>query len=69
MGMVPGIIGSLQALEAVKVLLGIGATLGGRVLFFDGLEPGFEEMKLERNPGCAVCGKGAGGATRRGQRP
>jgi len=57
MGMVPGIIGSLQALEAVKLLLGIGSTLGGRVLFFDGLEPGFEEMRLERNPDCPVCGR------------
>jgi adenylyltransferase/sulfurtransferase len=61
MGMVPGVIGSLQALEAVKVLLGAGSTLGGRVLFFDGLEPGFEEMRLERNPECPLCGKGAGG--------
>ena len=60
MGMVPGIIGSLQALEAVKVLLGIGSSLGGRVLFFDGLGLGFEEMRLERNPGCAVCGRRTG---------
>jgi len=58
MGMVPGIIGSLQALEAVKVLLGIGTTLCGRVLFFDGLDPGFEEMRLERNPKCPLCGRG-----------
>jgi molybdopterin/thiamine biosynthesis adenylyltransferase len=58
MGMVPGIIGSLQALEAVKLLLGIGTTLRGRVLFFDGLDPSFEEMKLERNPLCPLCGKG-----------
>jgi molybdopterin/thiamine biosynthesis adenylyltransferase len=61
MGMVPGIIGSLQALEAVKVLLGAGSTLCGRVLFFDGLEPGFEEMRLERNPECPLCGGRAGG--------
>ena len=60
MGMVPGIIGSLQALEAVKVLLGIGSSLGGRVLFFDGLGLGFEEMRLERNPGCAACGRRTG---------
>jgi molybdopterin/thiamine biosynthesis adenylyltransferase len=60
MGMVPGVIGSLQALEAVKVLLGIGTPLGGRVLFFDGLDQDFEEMKLERNPDCALCG-GRGG--------
>ena len=66
MGMVPGVIGSLQALEAVKVLLGIGSTLCGRVLFFDGLEPGFEEMRLERNPACPLCGKGTGGAAHRG---
>lgn len=56
MGMVPGVIGSLQALEAVKVLLGAGSTLGGRVMFFDGLEPRFEEMRLERDPACPVCG-------------
>ena len=62
MGMVPGVIGSLQALEAVKVLLGIGSTLCGRVLFFDGLEPGFEEMRLERNPACPLCGGRTGGA-------
>jgi adenylyltransferase/sulfurtransferase len=61
MGMVPGVIGSMQALEAVKVLLGIRSTLTGRVLFFDGLEPGFEEMRLERNPACPLCGKGAAG--------
>ena len=60
MGMVPGVIGSLQALEAVKLLLGIGSTLAGRVLFYDGLEPGFEEMRLERNPDCAVCGRRTG---------
>jgi len=60
MGMVPGVIGSLQALEAVKVLLGIGAPLGGRVLFFDGLDVAFDEMRLERNPDCPVCGTGAG---------
>ncbi len=66
MGMVPGVIGSLQALEAVKVLLGVSSTLSGRVLFFDGLEPGFEEMRLERNSECPLCGKGAGGTTLRG---
>lgn len=60
MGMVPGVMGSLQALEAVKVLLGIGAPLGGRVLFFDGLDVAFDEMRLERNPDCPVCGTGAG---------
>jgi len=57
MGMVPGVIGSLEALEAVKVLLGIGTPLGGRVLFFDGLDRDFEEMMLERDPDCALCGR------------
>jgi adenylyltransferase/sulfurtransferase len=56
MGMLPGVIGTLQALEAVKVLLGIGATLSGRVLFFDGLDARFDEMNLERNPRCPLCG-------------
>jgi len=56
MGMLPGVIGTLQALEAVKVLLGIGSTLSGRVLFFDGLDARFDEMHLERNPRCPLCG-------------
>lgn len=64
MGMVPGIIGSLQALEAVKALLGVGAALGGRLLFFDGLDAAFDEARLEKNPGCPLCGTGAGTAYR-----
>jgi molybdopterin/thiamine biosynthesis adenylyltransferase len=62
-GMVPGVIGSLQALEVVKVLLGAGTPLVGRVLFFDGLLPGFEEMRLEPSPACPVCGTGSAGTT------
>lgn len=57
MGMVTGTIGSLQALEAVKVILGIGETLSGRVLFFDGLDMSFREMKLEKNKNCPLCGE------------
>ncbi len=60
MGMVPGVIGSLQALEAVKLLIGIGTAMAGRVLLFDGLDGTFREMKVERNPGCPLCGAGAG---------
>ncbi len=56
MGMLPGIFGSLQALEAVKLLLGIGAPTGGRVLFFDGLAGGFDEVAVDRNPDCPACG-------------
>jgi molybdopterin/thiamine biosynthesis adenylyltransferase len=67
MGMLPGVMGSLEALEAVKLLLGIGPPAGGRVLFFDGLDRDFEEMRLERNPACPLCGgkdAGAGGIAR-----
>jgi adenylyltransferase/sulfurtransferase len=56
MGMVAGTIGSLQALEAVKVILGIGKTLSGRVLFFDGLDFSMKEMKLEKDKNCPLCG-------------
>lgn len=57
MGMIAGTIGSLQALEAVKVILGIGEIMSGRVLFFDGLDMSFREMKLERNRHCRLCGE------------
>ncbi|HEX3029021.1 MAG TPA: HesA/MoeB/ThiF family protein [Clostridia bacterium] len=59
-GMVTGTIGSLQALEAVKVILGIGETVSGRVLFFDGLDMSFREMKLEKNKNCRLCGENPG---------
>jgi molybdopterin-synthase adenylyltransferase len=62
MGMLPGVIGSLEALEAVKLLLGVGSPAGGRVLFFDGLDRDFEEMRLERNPACPLCGRKAAGS-------
>lgn len=51
-----GIIGSLQALEAIKVLLGLGDTLCGRLLVFDGLYNEWRSMKLRRDPACPVCG-------------
>lgn len=57
MGMVPGAIGSLQALEAVKVLLRIGSTVSGRFLAFKGLNMHFEEISLPRDPSCPVCGQ------------
>lgn len=56
MGMIPGTIGSIQALEAVKVILGIGRTLTGRFLYFDGLELSFRETQLEKNENCPLCG-------------
>ena len=57
LGVLPGIIGSLQALEAIKLVLGIGDTLLGRLLVFDALGLSFRELKLRRDPACPVCGE------------
>ena len=54
-GPTPGVIGSLQAVEAIKYLIGIGASLKNRMLFWDGLSMEFETISLKRNPGCKVC--------------
>jgi adenylyltransferase/sulfurtransferase len=56
LGILPGIIGLIQATEAVKVILGIGTTLKGRLLLYDALEMRFRELRLRRNPDCPVCG-------------
>lgn len=55
-GAVPGIIGSIQALETIKVLLGKGEVLNGRLLMFDGLEMNFREVPVKQNPECS-CSK------------
>jgi molybdopterin/thiamine biosynthesis adenylyltransferase/rhodanese-related sulfurtransferase len=55
LGVVPGIMGMLQANEALKILLGIGDTLSGRLLLFDALDTSFTELKLRRDPSCPVC--------------
>ena len=55
LGVVPGIMGLLQANEVLKVLLGIGETLAGRLLLFDALETEFTELRLRRDPKCPVC--------------
>ena len=57
LGVLPGIVGSLQASEALKLLLGIGDTLTGRLLLFDALETTFTEVALRRDPDCPVCGE------------
>jgi molybdopterin/thiamine biosynthesis adenylyltransferase/rhodanese-related sulfurtransferase len=57
LGVLPGIVGSLQANEAIKLALGIGDTLIGRLLLFDALAPSFTEVKLKRDPNCPVCGE------------
>jgi molybdopterin/thiamine biosynthesis adenylyltransferase/rhodanese-related sulfurtransferase len=59
LGVVPGIMGLIQATEALKVLLGIGTTLSGRLLLFDALEMEFTELRLRRDPGCPVCSDAA----------
>ncbi len=59
LGVVPGILGLLQATEALKVLLGIGQTLAGRLLLFDALETEFTELRLRRDPACPVCSDAA----------
>jgi molybdopterin/thiamine biosynthesis adenylyltransferase/rhodanese-related sulfurtransferase len=56
LGVLPGIIGSLQALEAIKLIIGQGDTLTGTLLLFDALGPKFRELTLNRNPGCPACG-------------
>jgi molybdopterin/thiamine biosynthesis adenylyltransferase/rhodanese-related sulfurtransferase len=56
LGVLPGVIGSLQASEALKLALGIGEPLIGRLLLFDALSAEFNEVKLRRDPDCPVCG-------------
>ena len=56
LGVLPGIVGSLQASEALKLLLGIGESLAGRLLLFDALYTTFDEVTIKRNPSCPVCG-------------
>jgi sulfur-carrier protein adenylyltransferase/sulfurtransferase len=57
LGVLPGIVGSLQANEAIKLVLGIGEPLVGRLLLFDALETQFTEITLRRDPSCPVCGE------------
>jgi adenylyltransferase/sulfurtransferase len=57
LGVLPGSVGTLQAIEAVKLILGIGDPLIGRLLRFDALEMSFREYKLRKDPNCPVCGE------------
>jgi molybdopterin/thiamine biosynthesis adenylyltransferase/rhodanese-related sulfurtransferase len=59
LGVVPGIMGLLQANEAIKLLLGIGDSLAGRLLLFDALDASFNELKLRRDPACPTCSDAA----------
>jgi adenylyltransferase/sulfurtransferase len=56
LGVLPGIIGTIQAMETIKLLLGEGEPLVGRLLLFDALRMSFRELKLRKNPDCVVCG-------------
>ena len=69
LGVVPGIMGMLQANEALKLLLGIGTSLAGRLLLFDALETEFTELTLRRDPACPVCSDEARAARERGEAP
>jgi sulfur-carrier protein adenylyltransferase/sulfurtransferase len=60
LGVLPGIVGSIQALEAIKVILNLGDPLVGRLLAFDALEESFRTFKLRRDPQCPACGENAG---------
>jgi adenylyltransferase/sulfurtransferase len=56
LGILPGIIGTIQAAEAIKLIIGTGKPLAGRLLLFDVLDMSIRMMKLRRDPDCAVCG-------------
>ncbi|MGH7546612.1 MAG: molybdopterin-synthase adenylyltransferase MoeB [Gemmatimonadales bacterium] len=56
LGVLPGIIGSIQAMEAIKLILGAGEPLIGRLVLFDALKLQFRELKLQKDPDCPVCG-------------
>jgi sulfur-carrier protein adenylyltransferase/sulfurtransferase len=56
LGILPGLVGVIQATETIKLILGIGTTLVGRLLLIDALNMRFRELKLRKNPECPVCG-------------
>ncbi len=56
LGVLPGIVGCVQAIETIKLILGIGETLAGRLLLFDALSMDFRVMRLRKDPNCPVCG-------------
>ena len=63
LGILPGVMGTLQATEVLKLILGIGEPLVGRLLMFDALAMSFYELKLRRDPDCPVCGPEASANT------
>ena len=59
LGVLPGVIGLLQATQVVKAIIGIGTSLAGRLLVFDALEMTFRELRLRKDPNCELCGPNA----------
>src|ERR1051325_6680936 len=57
LGVLPGVVGTIQATEAIKLIAGIGETLIGRLLVFDALRMSFRQMRLRKDPNCAICGE------------
>ena len=57
LGVLPGVVGTLQAIEAIKLITGIGDSLAGRLLLFDALRMETRQLRLQRNPRCAICGE------------
>jgi len=58
LGVLPGTVGCIQATEAVKLVLGVGETMEGRLLFYDAMDMTFETVEYAQNPDCPVCGDG-----------
>ncbi|MDP3984397.1 MAG: molybdopterin-synthase adenylyltransferase MoeB, partial [Acidimicrobiia bacterium] len=56
LGVLPGIIGSIQAMEAIKLILGLGDSLSGRLMVYDALDQEFQTVEVRRNPTCPACG-------------
>jgi len=56
LGVLPGIVGSIQANETIKLIIGRGESLKGRLLIFDALKMKFRELRLRKNPDCPICG-------------
>jgi adenylyltransferase/sulfurtransferase len=57
LGVLPGVIGTIQAIEAIKLITGVGEPLIGRLLLFDALRMEFRRLKLKKDPNCAICGE------------
>ena len=59
LGVLPGVIGCLEAVEVIKILLGVGDPLVGRLIHYDALAPRFTELEVRPDPKCAWCSEGA----------